>query len=47
MQGEQRNRGLELTTGGKLIQNLSLFGGITMMNNKLKHAQLAVAEGKT
>ncbi|EAU00673.1 TonB-dependent receptor [Campylobacter curvus] len=46
VQGEQRNRGLELTAGGKLVQNLSLFGGITMMNNKLKHAQLAAAEGK-
>lgn len=45
-QGEQVNQGLELMAGGKLIQNLSVFGGITFIDPKLKNPKLAGADNK-
>lgn len=45
-QGEQVNQGLELMAGGKLIQNLSVFGGVTFIDPKLKNPKLAGADNK-
>ena len=47
IQGTQRNRGFELTTGGKLVDNLSVYGGFTLLNAKIKNAKDGVSEGKT
>lgn len=46
-QGDQRASGLEISGAGKLTQSLSVFGGVTMMSNELKDAQISAAEGKT
>lgn len=45
-QGEQINQGLELMAGGKLVQNLSVFGGVTFIDSKLKNPKLAGADNK-
>ena len=45
-QGKQVNQGLELMAGGKLIQNLSVFGGVTFIDPKLKNPKLAGADNK-
>ena len=45
-QGEQINQGLELMAGGKLIQNLSVFGGVTFIDPKLKNPKLIGADNK-
>ena len=47
IQGTQRNRGFELTTGGKLIDTLSVYGGFTLLDAKIKNAKDGVSEGKT
>jgi len=44
--GEQRNRGVELMTGGKIIDNLSVLGGITYLNAELQDAKLTTLNGK-
>lgn len=44
--GEQRNRGVELMMGGKLIDNLSLLGGVTYLDAELQNAKLATLENK-
>ncbi|MNR90712.1 Ferrichrome receptor FcuA precursor [compost metagenome] len=35
VQGDQRNRGLELTANGALTRNLTLYGGLTYLDPKL------------
>lgn len=45
-QGTQKNVGLELTAGGVIVQNLSVFGGVTLINPKIKEAKAAYAENK-
>ncbi|MFC2748039.1 MAG: TonB-dependent receptor, partial [Campylobacter concisus] len=47
IQGTQRNRGFELTTGGKLVDTLSIYGGFTLLDAKIKNAKDGVSEGKT
>ncbi|QPH99470.1 TonB-dependent receptor [Campylobacter concisus] len=47
IQGTQRNRGFELTTGGKLVDTLSMYGGFTLLDAKIKNAKDGVSEGKT
>lgn len=47
VQGTQRNRGFELTTGGKLVDTLSMYGGFTLLDAKIKNAKDGVSEGKT
>lgn len=34
-QGEQRNRGVEFTAGGKIIEYLSVYGGLTYLDAKM------------
>jgi len=34
-QGDQRNRGIEFTTGGKIVDSLSAYGGITFIDPKM------------
>ena len=46
-QGDQRNRGLEFTTGGKLIDSLSVYGGITFLDAKMHKSARSSVEGKT
>lgn len=45
-QGTQKNVGLELTAGGVIVDNLSVFGGITLLDPKIKDAQQKYAENK-
>ena len=47
IQGTQINRGFELTTGGKLVDTLSMYGGFTLLDAKIKNAKDGVSEGKT
>lgn len=44
--GEQRNRGFELMVSGSLTDNLSLYGGVTLLDPELRDAKNALAEGK-
>ena len=46
VQGTQKNVGLELTAGGVIVQNLSVFGGVTLLDPKIKDAQQKYAENK-
>ena len=46
-QGDQRNRGLEFTTGGKLIDSLSVYGGITFLDAKMHKSARSSVVGKT
>ena len=46
-QGEQRNRGLELTSGSKLTSNLSAYGGVTFLDPKMHKSAKGSVEGKT
>jgi iron complex outermembrane recepter protein len=46
-QGEQRNRGIELMASGTVVENLSVFGGITLLDPVLKDAKTAALEGNT
>ncbi|MCD8213846.1 MAG: TonB-dependent receptor [Campylobacter sp.] len=45
-QGEQVNYGFEFMAGGKLSQNLSVLGGITLLDPKAKSPKLAAADDK-
>ena len=46
IQGEQVNRGLEFTAGGKITNDLSVMGGVALIQPKLKKAKQAYAQGK-
>lgn len=46
VQGEQRNRGLELTLNGELNSRWAVFSGVTFMNAKLENTANASTEGK-
>ncbi len=39
--GEQVNKGLELSAVGQLIEGLTMYGGITLLNSKLENTPLA------
>lgn len=44
--GLQINQGLELTLTGKATENLTLVGGTTFMDTKVKDANIVSIEGK-
>lgn len=44
--GEQRNRGIEFMSSGKLSENLILYGGITLLDPVLKDTKVASLDGK-
>lgn len=47
-QGEQRNRGVEFTTGGQIIEYISVYGGVTYLDAKMRKSAYSTAvEGKT
>ena len=46
-QGEQRNRGIEFTTGGKIIEPLSIYAGVTYLDAKMHKSAYSQVEGKT
>lgn len=46
-QGEQRNRGVEFTLGGKIIEPLSVYGGVTYLDAKMHKSAKSEVEGKT
>lgn len=46
-QGEQRNRGAEFTAGGKLLDALSVYGGVTFLDAKMHKSANSAVEGKT
>ena len=41
IQGEQVNRGMEFTAGGKITNDLSVMGGVALIQPKLKKAKQA------
>ncbi|NGM51462.1 TonB-dependent receptor [Caulobacter sp. 602-2] len=45
--GEQENKGVELTAYGELTPGLRLIGGATWMDTKINRAQTAALEGKS
>jgi iron complex outermembrane recepter protein len=45
--GEQRNRGIELSTFGKIGENMRLIGGLTWLDAKMQRTQNGVNQGKT
>ncbi len=46
-QGDQRNRGIEFTTGGKIMDSLSAYGGITFIDPKMHKSANQKVVGKT
>jgi iron complex outermembrane receptor protein len=44
--GEQVNRGLELSAVGEVIQNVTVYGGITFLNARLENTPLASTNDK-
>lgn len=46
-QGEQRNRGVEFTAGGKIIEYISVYGGVAYLDAKMNKSAKSEVEGKT
>lgn len=46
VQGDQRNRGLELTANGALTRNLTMYGGLTYLDPRLLNTASATTAGK-
>jgi iron complex outermembrane recepter protein len=44
--GEQVNRGLELSAVGEVVQNLRVYGGVTLLDAKLENTPLATTNDK-
>jgi iron complex outermembrane receptor protein len=44
--GEQVNRGLELSAVGEVVQNLRVYGGVTLLDAKLENTPLASTNDK-
>jgi len=44
--GEQVNRGLELSAIGEVLDGLTMFGGVTLLDARLEHTPLAATNGK-
>ncbi|MGH8149648.1 MAG: TonB-dependent receptor, partial [Steroidobacteraceae bacterium] len=44
--GEQINRGLELSAVGQIVDGLTLYGGITLLNARLQNTSLASTDDK-
>jgi iron complex outermembrane recepter protein len=47
LDGEQRNRGVEISAFGNLTQNLRLLGGVTYIDSKLTKTEDGVNQGNT
>lgn len=45
--GEQRNRGLELNTFGEPVQGFRLMGGVALMDGELTRTQAGINDGNT
>ena len=46
IQGEQVNTGFEFMAGGKITQNLSALGGVTLIHSEFKNPLIKGADGK-
>lgn len=46
IRGEQINKGLELSAVGEIVNGLTLYGGITLLNAKLQNTPLASTDDK-
>ena len=46
-QGEQQNHGVEFTAGGKIIEYISVYGGLTYLEAKMHKSAKSAVEGKT
>src|SRR6185312_8611866 len=44
--GEQVNHGLELSAIGEVLDGLTMFGGVTLLDARLEHTPLAATNGK-
>ena len=44
--GEQVNKGLELSAIGQVVENLTVFGGVTFLDARLEHTPLASSNDK-
>jgi iron complex outermembrane recepter protein len=44
--GEQRNRGIELSVYGEATRGLRVLGGLTLLNTELRNTGLAATEGR-
>jgi iron complex outermembrane receptor protein len=44
--GDQINKGLELSAVGQLIEGLTMYGGVTLLNSKLENTPLASTDDK-
>ena len=44
--GEQVNRGLELSAIGEVLDGLTMFGGVTLLNARLEHTPLVATNDK-
>jgi len=44
--GEQRNRGIELTVYGEAMRSLRVLGGLTLLDTELRNTGLAATEGR-
>jgi iron complex outermembrane receptor protein len=44
--GEQINKGLELSAIGEVLNDLTVYGGVTLLNAKLEHTPLAATNDK-
>jgi iron complex outermembrane recepter protein len=45
--GDQVSRGLELSAVGEVVRNLAVYGGLTLLNDKLEQTGLAATDDKT
>jgi iron complex outermembrane receptor protein len=46
VQGEQRNRGIELMAKGKVTDQITVFGGVTWLDSEVTKTDTALTEGK-
>lgn len=45
--GEQVNRGLELSSVGEIVDGLTVFGGVTLLDARLQHTPLPTTNGQS
>jgi iron complex outermembrane receptor protein len=46
IEGQQVNKGLELSAVGELVQRLTVYGGVSLLNARLEHTPLAATNDK-
>jgi len=44
--GEQVNKGLELSTVGQIVDGLTIYGGLTLLNSKMEETPLATTDNQ-